>query len=74
MTELTLTVEDDSLLPSLRRVLRSLPGVHIKPAPRKRKTGIEQALEDEAAGRVTEWTGGIDEMFDHILGKEWRTQ
>ncbi|MBQ4377237.1 MAG: hypothetical protein II793_06050 [Bacteroidales bacterium] len=71
---LTLQVDDASLMPSLKRVLRSIEGVHIVPAKRKRKSGIEQALEDEAAGRVTEWTGDIDEMFDQILGKEWRTQ
>lgn len=74
MTELTLRITDESLLPSFRRLVRSIHGIDIVPAKRKRKSGIEQALEDEAAGRVTEWAGGVDEMFDQILGKEWRTQ
>lgn len=74
MTELTVRITDESLLPSFRRLVRSIDGIDIMPAKRKRKSGIEQALEDEAAGRVTEWAGGIDEMFDQILGKEWRTQ
>lgn len=74
MTELTIKVSDESLLPSFRKLIRSINGIDIVPAKRKRKSGIEQALEDEAAGRVTEWKGGIDEMFDQILGKEWRTQ
>ena len=74
MTELTLRITDESLLPSFRRLVRSIDGIDIVPTKRKRKSGIEQALEDEAAGRVTEWKGGVDEMFDHILGKEWRTQ
>lgn len=74
MTEITIRVSDESLLPSFRKLIRSIDGIEIVPAKRKRKSGIEQALEDEAAGRVTEWKGGIDEMFDQILGKEWRTQ
>ena len=74
MTEITIKVSDESLLPSFRKLIRSINGFDIVPAKRKRKSGIEQALEDEAAGRVTEWKGGIDEMFDQILGKEWRTQ
>ena len=74
MTEITIRVSDESLLPSFRKLIRSINGIDIVPAKRKRKSGIEQALEDEAAGRVTEWKGGIDKMFNQILGKEWRTQ
>lgn len=74
MTEITIRVSDESLLPSFRKLIRSINGIDIVPAKRKRKSGIEQALEDEAAGRVTEWKGGIDGMFNQILGKEWRTQ
>ena len=74
MTEIMLRVSDESMLPWFRKMIRSMEGVEIVPAKRKRKSGIEQALEDAAAGRVTEWTGGVDEMFDHLLGKEWRTQ
>ena len=38
--------------------------------PSKRKSGIELALEDVAAGRVTEWHGGIEEMIEHILSEK----
>ena len=38
--------------------------------PTKRKSGIELALEDVAAGRVTEWHGGIEEMIEHILSEK----
>ena len=38
--------------------------------PPKRKSGIELALEDVAAGRVTEWHGGIEEMIEHILSEK----
>ncbi|MCR4659568.1 MAG: hypothetical protein K5650_04645 [Bacteroidales bacterium] len=45
---------------------------HINEAPAKprRKSGIELAYEDVAAGRVTEWHGGIDEMIEHILSEK----
>ena len=38
--------------------------------PPKRKSCIELALEDVAAGRVTEWHGGIEEMIEHILSEK----
>ena len=68
MTELTLRITDESLLPSFRRLVRSIHGIDIVPAKRKRKSGIEQALEDEAAGRVTEWNSA-EEMFQTLLAE-----
>ena len=65
MTELTITVDNPALIPSLRKVLSSMEGVKIK-ANRRRKTAIEQALEDEAAGRVTEWKSAED-MFNFLM-------
>jgi len=40
MTELTLKVTDESLLPMLRKLFRSMEGVEIAPH-RHRKSGIE---------------------------------
>ena len=40
MTELTLKVTDESLLPMLRKLFRSMEGVEIAPR-RRRKSGIE---------------------------------
>ena len=68
MTELTLRIIDESLLPSFRRLVRSIDGIEIVPTKRKRKSGIEQALEDEAAGRVTEWKSA-DEMFKTLMAE-----
>ena len=66
MTEITLRVTDESLLPSFRKLIRSIDGIDIVPAKRKRKSGIEQALEDVAAGRVTVWKSA-DEMFKTLM-------
>ena len=66
MNELTLRIDDASLLPSLRRVLNSIEGVHIVSTPRRRKTGMELAMEDEAAGRVTEWESA-EQMFNTLM-------
>ena len=57
---------------SIVEMLRSLDFFSITetPAKPKRKSGIELAYEDVAAGRVTEWHGGIDEMIEHILSEK----
>lgn len=68
MTEITLRVTNESLLPSFRKLIRSIDGIDIVPAKRKRKSGIEQALEDVAAGRVTEWESA-DEMFKTLMAE-----
>ena len=68
MTEITLRVTDESLLPSFRKLIRSIDGIDIVPTKRKRKSGIEQALEDVDAGRVTEWKSA-DEMFKTLMAE-----
>lgn len=57
---------------SIIELLRTMDFFHITEAPAKprRKSGIELAYEDVAAGRVTEWHGGIDEMIEHILSEK----
>ncbi len=63
MNTLTIQVEDKNVLSSLRRVLKSMNGVVIVPTTRKkRKTGIEQAMDDVRQGRVTEYESA-DDMF-----------
>ena len=70
MTELILTVENDSILPSLRKVLSNIAGVTVKTAPKRKKKGsLELALEDAAAGRVSKWEN-VDELFDTVLNDE----
>ena len=59
MTELTLKVTDESRIPMLRKLFRSMDGVELAPRRRK-KSGIELAYEDVAAGRVHRASDGED--------------
>lgn len=59
MTELTLNVTDESLLPMLRKLFRSMEGVEIAPR-RRRKSGIELAYEDVQEGRIYYAKDGSD--------------
>ena len=59
MTQLTLNVTDESLLPMLRKLFRSMEGVEIAPR-RRRKSGIELAYEDVQEGRIYYANEGSD--------------
>jgi hypothetical protein len=59
MTELTLKLTDESLIPMLRKLFRSIDGVEIAPR-RRRKSGIELAYKDVEAGRVYYAKDGSD--------------
>lgn len=67
MTELTIKIEDKSLLPMLRKLINSLPGVSLSKPARRKKCGLDEAYEDVAAGRVTR-VNDVDEIFSNILG------
>ena len=56
---------------SIVEMLRSLDFFSITEAPAKpkRKSGIELAYEDVAAGRVTEWHGSTQDMINTILAE-----
>lgn len=63
MTELTIKVEDQSILPHLKKILNAIEGVSIvKTPPRHPKNGIEEALDDVKAGRVTRYENA-QELF-----------
>lgn len=51
MTQLTINIEDKSLLPHLKKIL-SAEGVSIVKSTMKKKCGLEEALDDVKAGRV----------------------
>ena len=65
MQQITINVENPSIMPSLRRVLNAIEGISIVPA--RRKTGIEEAEEDILKGRVYK-AASVDDMFKQILG------
>ena len=65
--QVVINVENVSLLPALKKILRVIPGVSIV-SKKTRKSGIDLALEDAKAGRVTEWNCSTEEMFKAIIG------
>ena len=69
MTQLILNVENPAILPSLKKVLGALDGVSIaKSAPkRKKKCGLDLALEDVRAGRVSGPFNSVEELMAHLM-------
>lgn len=67
MTQLTINIEDKSILPHLKKILNAIEGVSIVKSSTKKKRGLEEALDDVKAGRVHH-AKNVDEMFLHILG------
>ena len=60
MTQITINVEDASILPHLKKILNAIEGVSIARPAKKRKTGLEEACEDVRAGRVFKYDGSRD--------------
>ncbi len=68
MTQLTINIEDKSIVPHLKKILNALDGVSIaKPERKRKKSGIEESYEDVRAGRITHCKD-VDDMFHKILG------
>lgn len=65
METITIKVEDRSVMSGLKKVLQSMNGVVIVPSKKKKKTGIEEAIDDIRCGRVTEYESAKD-MFDKL--------
>ncbi|MCM1336624.1 MAG: response regulator [Candidatus Amulumruptor caecigallinarius] len=56
MTQLIINIEDTSIVPLLKKMLGAIDGVTIaKSTTESSKSGIEEAYEDVAAGRVTHY-------------------
>lgn len=70
MTQLVITLKDQSYMPNIRRIVRSLVGVEkvttaktvIKPVRKKRLSRYEQSLLDAKEGRVHSYENS-DEFF-----------
>lgn len=61
MTQITINIEDKSILPHLKKILNAIDGVSIAKTEKK-KCGLEEALDDVREGRVTRYENA-DEMF-----------
>ena len=60
MQQITLNIDNDSILPSLRKVLKAIPGVSIVRTTWKLetsvgKTSFEKAMDDIRDGRIYEY-------------------
>lgn len=56
MTQLTINIEDKSILPHLKKILNAIEGVSIaKSEKKKHKCGLDEAFDDIRAGRITHY-------------------
>ena len=63
MTQLTINIEDKTILPHLKKILNAIDGVSIaKPEKKKRVSGLAEAYADIKAGRITRYNSA-EEMF-----------
>ena len=62
MTQITINIEDKSILPHLKKILNAIDCVSIAKPEKKRKTGLDEAYEDVRAGRISHFESA-DEMF-----------
>lgn len=67
MTQITINVEDKSILPHLTKILEAISGVSVLKPEKKKKTGFEEAMDDVKAGRVYH-ASSVQDMFSQILG------
>lgn len=66
MTQITLTITDPKDASLIKKLLAKFDSVTITtPRSSKRKTGLDEALEDVAAGRVTCYDS-VDDMFEKL--------
>lgn len=67
--QMIVTLEDVTAMPMIKKAIELIRGVKsVKTTSvKKRKIGIEKALDDVKAGRVTQWNS-VDEMFETLLG------
>ncbi len=62
MTQLTINIEDKSILPHLKKILNAIEGVSIAQPEKKQKkrSGLEKAMDDVKNGRITRYDSPED--------------
>jgi len=65
MTQITLTISDPKDASLIKKLLAKFDSVTISKPERKRKTGLDEALEDVAAGRVYH-AASVEDLFDQL--------
>lgn len=66
MTQLTINIEDQSILPHLKKILLAIRGISIAPEPTKQSTGWEEAMDDIKEGRIYD-AASVRDMYRQIL-------
>lgn len=66
MTQLILNISDPSVLPTLKRVVKAFKGVTIDTSSDE-KCGLDEALDDVQAGRVSGPFNSMDELMSHLM-------
>lgn len=69
MTQLIINIENPAILPSLKKILGALDGVSIAKTTHKKqenKTGLEEAIDDIRAGRVSGPFDTTEALFKHL--------
>ncbi len=69
MPQLVLNISDPSVLPTLKKVVTAFNGVTIEKNPIKKlkKNGLDEALEDVAAGRISGPFNTVYELMTHLM-------
>lgn len=62
MTQITINIEDNRILPHLKKILNAIEGVSIAKTTSRKKTSIEEALDDAKAGRINKYESP-EELF-----------
>ena len=65
MTQITLTITDPKEASLIKKLLAKFDSVTITKPARRRKTGLEEALEDVKAGRVTRYAS-VEDFFKEM--------
>jgi len=66
MTQLTVSVEDVSMLDQIRQAISMLRGVSSVSLKRQTKTGMDRAIDDIKNGRVYE-ADSVEDLIKHIM-------
>lgn len=65
MTQFTLTIEDPKDATLIKKLLSKFSGVTLKRISGYRKSGLDEAIEEVAAGRVTKYNS-VDDFFKEM--------
>ena len=65
MTQITLTINDPKDASLIKKLLAKFDSVTISKPVRIRKTGLDEALEDVKAGRVTRYSS-VEDFFKEM--------